>query len=105
MDWLMRTAGVGATAFVILSTLGCAHGVELRAISSVGAPPSRYVTFFVLSANSSGNPHIDRRLNAEIETALADKGLVQTSPEEAEAVIVVHTATPARRSRDVFYQG
>lgn len=66
---------------------------------------SRYVTFFVLQGNSSGSTIVDRQLKADIETELTDNGLVAASPEEAQAVVVVHTATPAKHSRNAFYQG
>lgn len=57
---------------------------------------SRYVTFFVLQGNSSGSTMVDRQLKADIETELTGKGLLAASPEEAQAVVVVHTATPAK---------
>ena len=105
MEWWMRRACIGVTALVVVFTLGCAHGGPLHSIGSGAVPASRYVTFFTLPGNSSGNSDTDRQLNAEIEPELGDKGLVKTSPEEAEAVVVVHTGTSARPSRDVFYQG
>jgi hypothetical protein len=102
---MVRALRIAAAVIVVLGTHGCAHGIELRSTPLALSPASTYVTFFVLPGSPSGNADIDREFNAEIEAALADKGLVETSPEEAEAVVVVHTATPTRRSRDAFYQG
>ena len=104
MDSRTKTAGIGTTLLVLLSTLGCAHGLELRSIGSGAAPASRYVTFFVLHGNTSGSPEADRQLDVDVEATLVDKGLVGTSPEEAEAIVVVHRATPAQRSREAFYR-
>ena len=105
MDIMSRTVSVGAVALTVVSTIGCAYGMQqyMAAGSLPNAP--RYVTFFVLPANGSVNPDLDRRLHDEVATALVDKGLVETSPEEAEAVVIVNTATPARRSRESFYEG
>jgi hypothetical protein len=100
-----RTVRLAAAVVAVLFTSGCAHEIELRSTSSALSPAANYVTFFVLAGNSSGNPEVDQQLTAGIEAALADKGLVETSPGEAEAVVVVHTATPARHSRDAFYEG
>lgn len=105
MAWRKRTHCISGAAIVVLSTFGCAQGLKLHSVGSGTSPASRYVTFFLLPGSSSGSPDIDRQLNAEIESALDEKGLVKTSPEEAEAVVIVHTATPARRSRQSFYEG
>jgi len=66
---------------------------------------ARYVTFFLLSGNSSGDPSLDRQLQAEIERALNNKEVVLAAPEEAQAVAVVNVATAARHSREDFYTG
>jgi hypothetical protein len=65
------------------------HGVNLRSMNSGASPASRYVTYFMLPGNSSGNAAVDRQLSVEVEMALANKGLVQASPEQAEAVVVL----------------
>ena len=101
----MRTAPLVAAGMAALWTFGCAHGIRIRANETRDAAASRYVTFFILEGNSSGMPMRDQLLKAEIVTALADRGLVETSPDEAEAVVVVHTATSAKHSRDSFYDG
>jgi hypothetical protein len=81
MDSRRRTACIGATAIVVLSTLGCAHGVHLRSMTSGASPASRYVTSFMLPGNASANPDVDRQLSVEVETALADtSGIAENRP-------------------------
>jgi len=92
------------TAGVIL-TVGCVEGIELHTADTTLTAGSRYVTFFVMPGTPSGNPAVDAQLKAAVVTALADRGLVETSPDEAEAVVIPHTATSAIHSRDGFYRG
>ncbi len=97
-------AAVFLTAAVV-STAGCVESIALHSADTSVAASSRYVTYFVLPGNPSGNPGADAQLTASIVSALADRGLVETSPDEAEAVVIPHIATPATHSRDAFYRG
>jgi len=99
----MKMASLVAIATTAMWTCGCAHGVSRHAIATRGVAPSTYVTFFVLEG-SSPDPR-DQDLKADIVTALADRGLVETPPEDAQAVVVINTATPANHTRDAFYNG
>ena len=105
MGITMKNATVAA-ALTVASTIGCAKGVPLQ-MASAGRRPEvpRYVTFFVQTGNARDNRDVDRELHAGIVTALVERGLVETSPGEAEAVVIVNRATEGRRSRDTFYQG
>src|ERR1041384_6235637 len=93
-----------ATA-VVISVVGCVEGIQLHSYDTNLAAGSKYVTFFVMSGTRSGNPDVDEQLKAAVVTALDDRGLVATSPEEAEAVVVAHTATSTVHARDAFYRG
>lgn len=72
-----------------------------RSIDPFGPTPSGYVTYFILDRQTSGNPAMDRQLDSDIVMALAEKDLAETAPQDAEAVVVVHTASAARHSREV----
>jgi hypothetical protein len=98
-------AHLGAIVAASLWTTGCAYGIKVHSNEASGAADSRYVTYFVLQGSSSGSTTADRQMKADIEVELTDKGLVEVAPEEADAVVIVHTATPAKHSRDAFYQG
>src|SRR4030095_16352540 len=51
------------------------------------------------------SPLVEALCRPAVVAALADRGLVETSPDEAEAVVIPHTATSAIHSRDGFYRG
>src|SRR5262245_38297931 len=102
---LLATAAAATVTAVIISAVGCVEGVPLHAVDTNLAAGSRYITYFVLPGTSSGNSDVDRQLRTAVVTALADRGMVETSPTEAEAVVVAHTATSAIHSRDAFYKG
>jgi hypothetical protein len=89
---------------VALSTTACAYGVMLSNIDQPAGVHS-YVTYFILEGASSGSPDLDQRITADIEEALADKGMIETSRDEGEAVVIANVATPAKQSRDAFYSG
>jgi hypothetical protein len=103
---MMRTALLAAVGIAALGMVGCAHGSNLRPDGTPATAPSGYVTFFILEGNFVRHaPVRDQQVKVEIVAALADRGLVETPPEEAEAVVVVHTATSAKHSRESFYDG
>lgn len=101
----MRVSILVAATAAVMSTAGCVESIQLHTADTKLAASSRYVTYFVLPGNPSGNPGTDEQLKAAVVTALADRGLVETSPDEAEAVVIPHVATPGRHSRDAFYSG
>ena len=102
---LLSTAAVTIVTAVVISAVGCVEGLPLHAVDTNLAAGSKYITYFVLSGNSSGSADVDRQLRDAVVTALADRGMVETSSAEAEAVVVPHTATSAIHSRDAFYKG
>ena len=95
-----RIAHLAMTAAGIIATAGCVERVPLHTADTNLTAGSGYVTFFVLPGNSSGNDDVDAQLKTAIVNALSDRGLVETPPQEAEAVVVPHTATSAIHSRD-----
>jgi hypothetical protein len=101
----MRRTPLVSLFAACLWTSACAYGITAHPNTSSAVADARYATFFVLQGNSSGSTTVDRQLRSDIEAELTDKGLVEASPEEAGAVVIVHTATPARHSRTAFYQG
>jgi hypothetical protein len=96
--------GFLATVTAGVLTVGCVEGIQLHTADTSLSAGSRYVTFFVMPGNPSGNPAVDGQLTATVVTALANRGLVETSPDEAEAVVIPHIATSSIHSRDAFYR-
>lgn len=99
------SARIAAIVTVVLTTAGCVHSIALNPDHHPVVGTNSYVTFFMLDGNSSGNRAIDREIKSDIESVLANRGLIATSPEEAEAVVVAHTATAQTHSEDAFYNG
>ncbi len=79
--------------------------VALLTLGLMTPGPTTYATFFVLQGTSSGSTSVDQQLQGEIKMALADKARVETSPELAEAVVVLNVATSEKHSRAAFYDG
>ena len=86
-----------------LAMIASAHDTQAR--TTAGVVESRYLAFFLLTGNSSGDPALDGRIRSDIQTVLEEKGLVRTSADEAQAVGVIHVATAAKHSRGDFYEG
>src|ERR1051325_665848 len=80
-------------------------GTTLIGAQAQVTPPSAYVTFFLFDAGASDGAGLDAGIKAQIEMELADKGLIETSPDDAEAIVITHTATREKHSRDSMYDG
>lgn len=100
-----RRARLGPIIAACLCMIAYAQGTDVQANEASASASTRYVTFFVMQGNSSGITTVDAQLKTHVQTALTNKGFVEASPEDAQTVVVLNTATPARHSRDAFYQG
>ena len=101
----MRVQHVVVIGIAAVATAACMHGVKVTPIVRQTSDVSRYVTFFMLDGSSSGNPDVDRQIRRDLRMALADKGVIETSPDEGQAAVIAHVATPAKHSREAFYAG
>jgi hypothetical protein len=101
----MKVIALAAMSMTAAAVIGSISPAVAAPTTGNQTAASRYVTYFVLDGNSSGSPSIDQLIEEEVATALADKGLVSTAPEQAEAVVVIHVATPVRNSIAAFYEG
>jgi hypothetical protein len=81
------------------------HAVNVNPNRYRDLSTAKYASFFMLDGNSSGNRVLDQAITNDIDQALSDKRLVDASPEEADAVVVTHVATPQQHSREAFYTG
>jgi hypothetical protein len=62
-------------------------------------------TFAVKIGTSWNNPLSEKRVIAEIEQALTEKGWTKTDPENADAIVVLHGATETQKTLNTFYSG
>src|SRR5262245_23404508 len=98
----MKRAALASVAALWMAA--CAYGTDVYVKDAGTArPPDQ--TFFILQGHSSGSLPLDRELEAEVRRELTDRGLVETVPEEANCVVVLHSATPGTSSRRALYQG
>ena len=98
----MKPAVLATVAALWLS--GCAYGTDVYVKDAGSArPPDQ--AFFILQGHSSGSSPLDRELEAEVRRELTDRGLVETGPEEANCVVVLHATTEGTSSRRALYQG
>jgi len=89
-------------AAAVLAT-GCASSLRVRTDYDRNANFKRYRTFAIRDGNSSGNPVMDQRIKTDIASALKAKGLDEVRPENADLIVVPHTATRTKRTYDTFY--
>ena len=62
-------------------------------------------TFAVKVGTSWNNPLGEKRVVAEIEQTLTEKGWTKTEPDKADAMVVLHGATEKQKSLNTFYSG
>jgi Domain of unknown function (DUF4136) len=62
-------------------------------------------TFAAKIGTSWNNPISEKRVVAEIEQSLTEKGWTKAPPETADAVVVLHGATEKQRTLNTFYSG
>jgi uncharacterized protein DUF4136 len=88
----------------IAVTIGaCASSLRVRTDYDRSANFKQYRTFAIREGNSSGNPVMDQRIREDIAAALKAKGLDEVRPENADVVVVSHTATRTQRTYETFY--
>jgi hypothetical protein len=101
----VRLTYLGGIAMIALVTADCAHPATIASGSANNASLAAGRTYFLLQGTSSGSAAIDDELSSDIELALAAKGWLEVPPEDAQAIVVTHAATPAKHSLAAFYDG
>ena len=62
-------------------------------------------TFALKIGTSWDNPLSEKRVTAEIEKALTEKGWTNASEATADAIVVLHGATDVKKDLNTFYSG
>jgi hypothetical protein len=62
-------------------------------------------TFAVKIGTSWGNPLSEKRVTAEIEQSLTEKGWAKSDEAKADALVVLHGATSVKKDLNTFYSG
>jgi len=101
----MRTNLLAVTGAVALLTAACAYGIKATTDYDRSVKFASYGNFTMVTGNSSGNPVSDRRVAAEVATALTTKGWKEVPADQAQASVVVHTASRTKHTYQTFYDG
>jgi hypothetical protein len=90
-----QLVSVGAMALV---TTACGYSIKTATDYDRTVRFSSYHSFFILKGNSSGNPLMDQRAQADVETALTSKGWMEVPEGQGQAAVVVHAATKTKHT-------
>lgn len=88
---------------VVVAAAACASSIRVRSDYDREANFKKYRTFAIREGNSSGNPVMDQRIRENIAAEFKAKGLDEVRPENADIIVVAHTATRTARTYDTFY--
>jgi len=90
-------------AGVAVASAACASNLRVRTDYDRNANFKKYRTFAIRDGNSSGNPVMDQRIREDIVRDLRARGLDEVRPENADLIVVPHTATRTQRTYQTFY--
>src|SRR5262245_55394495 len=82
---------------ITVAAAGCASNLRVRSDYDPNANFKKYRTFAIREGNSTGNPVMDQRIREELVTAFRTKGLDEVRDENADVIVVPHTATSTAR--------
>jgi len=88
-----------------LFTVACGYSIKTATDYDRTVQFSNYHSFFILKGNPSGNPLMDQRATADVESALMAKGWMELPEGEGQTAVVVHAATKTKHTYDTFYDG
>ena len=99
----IRTLAVAAA----LSLVGAgAFAQDIKVDYDKAADFTKYKTFAIKLGTSWNNPLSEKRVLAEIQPGLTEKGWTATTDDaKADAVVVLHGATEKQKSLNTFYSG
>jgi hypothetical protein len=85
--------------------MACGYSIKTATDYNRHVSFSNYHSFFVLKGNSSGNPLLDQRVTADVESALTSKGWLEVPQGQGQAAVVVHAATKTKHTCATLYEG
>jgi hypothetical protein len=100
---MMRMRMLAVAALSVVGATASAQDVSVD--FDKDADFSAVKTFAVRIGTDWGNPLSEKRVLAEIEQGLTEKGWTKTDAAKADAVVVLHGATEMKKSLDTFYTG
>jgi hypothetical protein len=88
-----------------LSVGSAAFAQDVKVDFDKDADFSRVKTFSIKIGTGWNNPIGEKRVLAEIQQGLTEKGWTATSDDKADAQVVLHGATEKQKSLNTFYSG
>ena len=101
----MKTKLMAAMGTVALLTAACGASIKATTDYDRNVNFASYQTFSIVKGNSSGNPLSDQRIADNVAAALTAKGWKEAPTDQAQAAVVVHTATKTKHTYETFYDG
>ena len=92
-----------AAAFCLVGATAYAQDVKVD--YDKDANFSTIKTFSAKIGTSWHNPLSEKRVQAEIEQSLVEKGWTKTDADKADAIVVLHGATEKEKTLNTFYSG
>ncbi len=93
---------LGAAA---LFAMACGYSIKTTTDYDRHVNFSNYHSFSILKGNSSGNPLMDQRAQADVQSALTSKGWKEVPNGQGQAAVVVHAATKTKHTYQTMYDG
>ena len=101
----MKTRLMAITGAVAVLTAACGYSIKATTDYDRSVNFASYQAFSIVNGNSSGNPVSDQRIAANVAAALTSKGWKEVPTDQAQAAVVVHTATKTKHTYQTFYDG
>ena len=90
---------------VALFTVACGYSIKTATDYDHNVSFSNYHSFFIVKGNSSGNPLLDQRAQADVKSALTSKGWMEVPEGRGQAAVIVHAATKTKHTYQTLYDG
>ena len=90
---------------VALLTVGCGYGIKASTDFDKRVRFANYDSFFIVKGNSSGNPLMDQRAQADVRSALMRKGWIEVPEGKGQTAVVVHATTTTKHTYAALYEG
>jgi Domain of unknown function (DUF4136) len=94
-----------ATAMALCGAGALASAQDVKVDFDKDANFAVLKTFAAKIGTSWNNPLSEKRVLAEIEQTLVEKGWTKTEADKADAIVVLHGATEKQKSLNTFYSG
>src|SRR5262245_37622959 len=92
-------------AVAVFSLAAAASAQDVKVDYDKSADFSHIKTFNARIGTAWGNPLSEKRVLAEIQQGIEEKGWKQADEAHADAIVVLHGATEKQKSLNTFYSG